>query len=184
MIQRLVLVLVVLLSVAPAPASADQNSPHLDKLFRRLAATTEPVQAAAIARDIWRIWALPADRSVSTPFASGVIMMSHGNLTEALGDFDRVVGEAPDFAEGWNKRATVAYMMGDFDASIRDIQRTLALEPRHFGAMAGLAAIYQGMGKEEQALDILNKVKEIYPAMPGLDRQMKDLRAAIAAKDT
>jgi tetratricopeptide (TPR) repeat protein len=110
--------------------------------------------------------------------------MAKGALPDARSSFDQVIAIAPDFAEGWNKRATVAYMQGDFDSSVHDIQKTLALEPRHFGALSGLALIYENLGKEETALDILLQVKEIYPGMPGLDQRMLDLRDLIKAKRT
>ena len=75
-------------------------------------------------------------------------------------------------------------MLGDYDASVRDIQKTLELEPRHFGALSGLAQIYAASGLEETALDVLVRLKEIYPAMHGLDGRMQRLRDAIAKKRT
>jgi len=166
------------------PVVADQTSGRLDNLFDRLQSAESHAQASDIEHQIWTIWGLPQDRAASVPFAQGVIAMKHGDLESARAYFDDVVRIAPKFAEGWNKRATVAYALGDFDASVLDIQKTIALEPRHFGAMAGLALIHTAYGLEESALDILNKVKEIHPRMPGIDDWMQTLRDKIANKKT
>lgn len=172
-----------LLAVSGA-VRADQNNPDLDELFQKLSAVIEPADAQPIERQIWMLWGLPDDRVASIPFAQGVIAMSNGAMPEARQYFDQVVSVAPDFAEGWNKRATVAYYMGDLDASVHDIQKTLELEPRHFGALSGLSMIYEALEKTESALDVLEQVKEIYPGMPGIDARMLALRDALAKKKT
>jgi len=170
--------------LAAGGAAADQNNPRLPALFEQLQRAADPVSAAEAERNIWRIWSLPDRREASAPFAQGVLSMNRGKLKQAMALFSNVVKIAPDFAEGWNKRATVAYYLGDFDTSVHDIQKTLALEPRHFGALSGLAMIYEATGLQERALDVLIQVKEIYPAMPGIDERMQTLRAAIEAKKT
>lgn len=177
-----VIAVVVLALAAPVAAYADQNSPKLDALFRALAATDDPARAAPIERQIWAVWGLPDNREASVPFVQGVLLMNQGDLQGARARFDEVVKVAPDFAEGWNKRATVAYFLGDLQASVRDIERTIALEPRHFGALSGLAMIYTDIGKEEAALDALIQAKELYPGMPGIDERMQQLRETIAGK--
>lgn len=179
----LVLGFVFALSAGPS-ASADQNSVRLDDLFEILSETTDASEAVPIAREIWRVWGLPKNTKASVPLVQGVVHMSNGDWLDARSKFDQVIAIDPDFAEGWNKRATVAYMQGDFDTSVHDIQKTLTLEPRHFGALSGLALIYENLGKQETALDILLQVKEIYPGMPGLDDRMLKLRDAIKAKRT
>lgn len=166
------------------PAIADQTSTRLDGLFESLRETEVASEAEPIAREIWRVWGLPKNNKASIPLVQGVVYMSNGELPDARSKFDQVIAIDPEFAEGWNKRATVAFMQGDFDASVKDIQKTLALEPRHFGALSGLALIYENLGKQETALDILLQVKEIYPGMPGIDERMLGLRDAIKAKRT
>jgi len=179
-----VISLVLFFLLATNAACADQNSPRLPALFDELQRATDPLSAVETERDIWRIWSLPDRREVSVPFAQGVLSMNEGKLKQAMALFSNVVKTAPDFAEGWNKRATVAYYLGDLDTSVHDIQKTLALEPRHFGAMSGLALIYEATGLHERALDVLIQVKEIYPAMAGIDERMRMLRDAIQAKKT
>lgn len=165
-------------------AYADQTSERLDGLFDSLRKTEVEAEAVPIAREIWRVWGLPKNIKASIPLVQGVVHMSNGEFPDARSKFDQVIAIDPDFAEGWNKRATVAFMQGDFETSVHDIQKTLALEPRHFGALSGLALIYENLGKEETALDILLQVKEIYPGMPGLDDRMLRLRDAIKGKRT
>ncbi len=156
----------------------------LPSLFDKLQTARSPSEAAEAERRIWKIWSLPDNREATAPFAQGVISMNSGRLKQALAYFTRVTDIAPEFAEGWNKRATVAYYLGDYELSVRDIRKTLALEPRHFGALSGLAMIYEAEGLEAQALDVLIQVKEIHPTMPGLDERMEALRRAIEANKT
>jgi tetratricopeptide (TPR) repeat protein len=101
----------------------------------------------------------------------------------ALDAYDEVTEIAPDFAEGWNKRATVNYLIGDFDESISDVERTLSLEPRHFGALSGLALIALALGEEEQAIDAFEAALEIHPQMSGATRQIRALRAKLTGRD-
>lgn len=179
-----ILLMVLCIGIWAVPSAADQTSGRLTDLFDRLQSATDHAQASDIEHQIWTIWGLPQDREASVPFAQGVIAMKHGDLEGARRYFDEVVRIAPEFAEGWNKRATVAYALGDLDGSVLDIQKTITLEPRHFGAMAGLALIHTAYGREESALDILNKIKEIHPRMPNIDEWMRTLRESIANKKT
>lgn len=177
-------VFVVVCFVITTPLRADQKSPRLDGLFAELQAVLDSARATEIEREIWQIWGLPDNRLASVPFAQGIIRMSQHDLEGARAMFDETIKVAPGFAEAWNKRATVAFYLGDLDASVRDIRETVALEPRHFGALSGLAMIQEQLGNAEAALDVLNQVKEIYPGMPGLDARMQALRDAIDAKKT
>ncbi|MCE2392509.1 MAG: tetratricopeptide repeat protein [Proteobacteria bacterium] len=110
----------------------------------------------------------------------GIEAMGSGNHSEALEAFDSIVRAAPGFAEGWNKRATLYWLLGEHEASVRDIERTLALEPRHFGALSGLAMIRQEQGQVFDALDALERIARIHPHMPQLDEWMEDLSGGLA----
>jgi len=89
--------------------------------------------------------------------------MNSGDLLMSVDFFTQVIEKNPTFAEGWNKRATVYYMMGKFDKSMNDISQTLKLEPRHFGAMDGMSLIFIEMQKFEKALDIYDQMLKIFP---------------------
>ena len=93
------------------------------------------MQASTILADIWDIWSIVENVEAQEIFDEGNNMMDRGSLEEAITLFTQVIDLKPDFAEGWNKRATVFFLKGDLEASISDIQKTLELEPRHFGAL-------------------------------------------------
>ena len=90
--------------------------------------------------------------------------MSKRKFAVAEDLLDQVTTLAPEYAEGWNRRATLYFTMSDYGRSVADIETTLALEPRHFGALSGLAAILQRLNRDEEALVTWYKVLEIYPA--------------------
>jgi tetratricopeptide (TPR) repeat protein len=96
--------------------------------------------------------------------------------------FDRVVTTLPDFAEGWNKRATVHYLNEDYTASVIDIERTLVLEPRHFGAISGMGLIFMARGDEAGALRAFEEVLKIHPHARGAKARVEELRKKLRAK--
>ena len=89
--------------------------------------------------------------------------MRVGDLIMSVAFFTRVIDKNPNFAEGWNKRATVYYMLGKFDASMMDIHETLKLEPRHFGAMDGMGLIFIHLEQFDKAIDIYDQMLKIFP---------------------
>ncbi len=109
----------------------------------------------------------------------GIQAMAVRNLSFALESFDRVTKLAPDFAEGWNKRATVYYLMDDLEESVQDIQRTLTLEPRHFGALSGMGLIFMQLGDDEGALRAYEEVIKIHPNAPGAQHHIRALRSKL-----
>ena len=159
-----------------APAWADQKSPRVAKLLDQLAKARTPVEAEALEGSIWKIWIHYEDAEVQRFMAIGISAMTTGNLEVAYSAFDQIVGMAPDFAEGWNKRATVNFMMKNLDASMRDIEHTLALEPRHFGALSGMGLIFDAVDNPKAAADAWEKALAIHPFMPGVRQHVKELR--------
>lgn len=157
-------------------AWAGQNEKRLDALFDRLKATDSAAEATVITREIWAIWQQSDSDTVNVLMARGIEEMSRGNYKAALDVFNNVVEAEPDFAEGWNKRATVYYLIGEYDASVRDVERTLALEPRHFGALSGLGFIYLSLGNERAALKAFEKALKFNPYLPGARTKAEELR--------
>lgn len=168
--------LLVLFSSGERLALADQHDGRLDSLFERLQETSDPADAAALQQQIWQIWIESDDPASRQLMRRGMTAMAGGDHDVALGVFDSLVEEAPDFAEAWNKRATVYYLMGRLDESVSDIQHTLKLEPRHFGALSGLALIYDAVEKPEAAIRSLEAALEINPHLHGSRDRIDQLR--------
>jgi len=165
-----------LASIGMLPALADQRDSRLDELFEQLQEQLDPSDAAALQHRIWQIWIESDDAASAQMMRRGMTAMSEGDHEVALEAFDNLVGQAPDFAEAWNKRATVYYLMGRLDDSVNDIQQTLALEPRHFGALSGLSLIYDSIEKPEAALRSLEAALAINPHLLGSQERLDQLR--------
>ena len=142
---------------------ADQNDSRLNSLFDELFLSSDNMHASTILADIWDIWSIAENIEAQEIFDEGNNMMDRGSLEEAIALFTQVIDLKPDFAEGWNKRATVLFLKGDLEASISDIQKTLELEPRHFGALDGLAEIYLIQDDLLGAAATYKRILEIIP---------------------
>ncbi|MGI9332627.1 MAG: tetratricopeptide repeat protein [Gammaproteobacteria bacterium] len=171
-----------LLGLAAPSALADQTDARLPELFDRLAEAPGQGEAAAVEARIWLIWLESGRDDVDSLVESGIGAMSAGRLDEAIEAFDRAVELAPRFAEGFNKRATAYFLASRLAESVNDIQRTLALEPRHFGALSGMGLIFLRQGDERGALAAFEAVLEIYPASASARANVERLRRKIGTK--
>lgn len=169
--MKRVLLVLPLAVLALAPARAAQDDPRLKALFQTLKNASSDEAASDSERQIWRIWTENKNPEVERLMQQGIAAMAEDDEQQALDKFDAVVRYDKNFAEGWNKRATVEFAMGDFDASIADIERTLALEPRHFGALSGLGEIYLTLGRKPLALKAFRDALTIDP-------HLRDVREA------
>lgn len=158
------------------PASADQNDPRLNDLFAQLKTAPAPNAARALEGQIWGIWLKTPHGTAQTLLNKGIERMQAGDLATALAAFTHVVDAAPDFAEGWNKRATVYYLMEDFEASLKDIVKTLELEPRHFGALSGRGLIQVRLRNPKAALEAFEAALEHHPQAAGAKSNAEALR--------
>jgi len=161
---------------------ADQHDPRLPSLFEVLREVRTPVEARLVEGQIWAIWMAADDETVNLLMRQGTAAMSAQNLERALEIFTEMVKIAPDFAEGWNKRATVLYLLGAHVESIADIGRTLELEPRHFGALSGLGLCNMELENDEAALDAFERALAINPHMEGVRANAELLRRRIEGK--
>ncbi len=157
------------------PAAASQSDPRLGALFRRLVETTDAAEATLIEQGIWSIWLQSGEPKIDQLMAGGMAAMDAGDADTAEEIFDEIVEEAPNFAEGWNKRATLRYMTGDYRGSLADIEKTLALEPRHFGALSGMGLVYLATGDDAKALDAFRRALAIDPHLPGAAERIREL---------
>lgn len=171
-LNRLVIATLMLAVLPASPVFAQTftnsaaQSDELDALFARLSAATDEPAARAIAVDIWTIWTEPDDPVVAARVAE---IMTAGGLAgpaSQLPLIDALVADFPDYAEGWNLRATAYFLNGAYEKSLADIEQTLLREPRHFGALAGRALIYHTQGKREEALKAIQEALDIHPFLP------------------
>lgn len=169
-----VLMMVCAMAVA-TPGAADQNDPRLESLFQRLKAAPDLESGREIELYIWHIWSKTQTAGGGVLFRQGQQYMNEENHEKALESFSALVVIEPEFAEGWNKRATVHYLMGNLDASIADIKHTLALEERHFGALSGLGLIYDTLDQKEAALKAFRAALEIHPNIQTIRRRAEEL---------
>jgi tetratricopeptide (TPR) repeat protein len=181
---RAALIAIALLLSGGSFAFADQNDPALDTLFARLRVTKSAVEAEQIQGLIWKLWMETDDDDLGRLMRQGINHMNQGRLDQALIVFGTMVSRAPNFAEGWNKKATVEYMMGDYKASMADVDRTLRLEPRHFGALAGLGLIQMELGDLKAALRAFERAIEVNPHLDGPRARIRELRRKVEGDPT
>ena len=154
-----------------ADAQPANRADELDSLFKTLQTARD--EAARAAEDaILKLWLESGSATVDLLMDWTLKAMEDKNYPLALDFLDRVVTLAPGYAEGWNKRATVFYLTDDYGKSIADIERALAIEPRHFGALAGLGTILRELGDDKRAL-------AAYRQAIAIDPQMENVRQAI-----
>lgn len=146
-----------------ASASADQTSPRLDELFTRLQLTRDSEQLRFLENAIWEAWMQHDNADVERLLILGTRRMNSGEFPAAMLIFNELVESYPDFAEAWNKRATLYYLLGDFAAALADVEQTLALEPRHFGALSGAGLIYLQREELNAAREAFEALLEIHP---------------------
>jgi len=154
---------VMLLGFIPALTTADQNDPELKALFDSLAQTDSNSETRELQNQIWKIWLDAPDENAAGLLSQVTFAMSAGQHELALKLSNQLVDSTPEFAEGWNKRATIQYLLGNHGSSVADIKETLLLEPRHFGAISGLGLIFMSSGNFAAAVDAFNRVLEISP---------------------
>ena len=182
--RRCGLVLAMAGAVMVSSAGADQTDPRLPDLFEQLRSTGESVAARNAEQQIWRIWMGSGSDDIDGIMREGIEAMQTGRFDDAIEHFGRIVERAPDFAEGWNKRATAYYLNDDFRESVRDIQRTLELEPRHFGAISGMGLIFLKRGDPLGALDAFEAVLKIHPRSRGTRYRVEMLRQELLGRGT
>ena len=122
-------------------------------------------EAGPIVDMLWRNWTSAHRNSDEEALmAEGLVAMSEGNLDRAENIFTKLIEVNPSFTEAWNKRATLRFMLWDFEGSLKDVEKVLTLEPRHFGALSGLGMIHLRLGDPERALKAYEDLVNIFPS--------------------
>lgn len=167
---------------APGPLATDEQ--QLDGLFLRLKKERSTEQARAIADQIRGVLTRSGSATVDFLMESAAKAISDKRYGAALDFLDQVTLLAPGYAEGWNRRATLHYLLGNYPKSMSDSARVLALEPRHLGALAGIAGILQETGHNQQALKAWETYLSYYPADREAQQQLIDLMNTLAGQKT
>lgn len=160
-------------------ADASQGDPRLADLFKELKEAQNLMDARFYEDAIWRVWLQTGDEELDRLMEEGIVAMGGGRPKVALARYDEVIRRAPEYAEAWNKRATLHFLLHDFEASIADIDRTLALEPRHFGALAGLAQIRDAMEQPDEAIEAYERALGVHPHLIGARERIQQLRESL-----
>jgi tetratricopeptide (TPR) repeat protein len=164
------------------PTLAAMDDPRLRELFDRLAVVDDDREGALIQAAIWTLWLNSGDPRIDALMMRGIEAIDGRDLEAAEKIFTEMVEKKPKFAEGWNKRATVRYLAQNYEGSLADIDKTLALEPRHFGALSGLGMVYMALGREDAALAAFRRAFALYPHLPGAQEQMRELEDRIKGR--
>lgn len=153
----------------PAPvvrkSPAEIRSETLDRLFAKLHQEDDGERAKTIEQGIWKIWMTDDSPTAEVLLQQGTRAMNDGAPEQSLTIFNRLIGAYPDFAEAWNKRATLYFLMKKYPESLADIEKVLDLEPRHFGALSGRGMIYQRQKNYAAALDAYRDALAVNPTM-------------------
>jgi len=137
----------------------------------------------AIAEEaLWAVWSRSGEARVDDLFRRGVSEMSGERFSEAIATFTRVIELRPDFAEGWNKRATTYFLAGEYRRSLADCDEVIKRNPNHFGALSGYGQIYLQLDQPDKALEYFRRALEVNPNMDGVQTMIKRLEALEARR--
>jgi tetratricopeptide (TPR) repeat protein len=153
---------------APALVQALRNS---DRVVRALAE-----------RALWRVWSRSGDAEVDALLARGIEQMGEGAAEAAIGTFSGIIARKPDFAEGWNKRATLYFLIGEYDKSLKDCDEVVKRNPAHFGALSGYGQIYLRLGQPDKALPYFERALAVNPNLDQVAVVVRELREAASRR--
>jgi tetratricopeptide (TPR) repeat protein len=146
-----------------------------DNLLDRLALTRDAREAKLVETMIWKQWVESGSPTGDLLLEYGATALNEKDPEKALALLDALVETTPDFAEGWNKRATLNYYGGRYEQALIDINKALAIEPRHFAALSGRGLVLEALNRKAEALESYRLALAVYPAMEGLKDKVKEL---------
>lgn len=161
---------------------ASRNKLLLSSLFGRLRQVEDAQTAKVLEKSIWQVWLRSGSATIDLLMEQVIKALDQQRSTKALKILNHIVRMAPEFAEGWNKRATVLYLVGQYQASLEDIERVLALEPRHFGALSGRGMILQILDDKKSALEAYREALTIHPHLAGPKRAVEILTTEVEGR--
>jgi tetratricopeptide (TPR) repeat protein len=131
---------------------------------------------------VWQVWSRSGDKDVDAQFQAGIEQMNRGDGPGAVETFSRIIQRKPDFAEAWNKRATVYFLMGENEKSLRDCDEVMKRNPAHFGALAGYGQIYLRLDQPERALTYFRRALRINPNMRGIEQVIPEIEQLLTER--
>ena len=179
-IKRLLVPIALLALSVPGPSLADQSDQRLEPLFDTLKTSQDALELLETESEIWNIWYQSGDQTIDDMMVQAASLVSAGDLRRAEEVYSDAIDRLPGFSEAWNRRATVRYYLGDHDGSLADIEATLRLEPRHFGAIWGLGMILGAKRDYERAILAFERLLEIKPGASDAQPRIDLLKRAIA----
>jgi tetratricopeptide (TPR) repeat protein len=150
-------------------------------LLRALHDPDEVVRALA-ERSVWQVWSRSGDADVDALFQQGLALMNQGAADRAIEIFSAVIEKKPEFAEGWNKRATIYFLVGEYEKSLRDCDEVVRRNPQHFGALAGYGQIYLALDQPERALEYFQRALTVNPNLHQVELAVAELKRLLAEK--
>jgi len=153
----------------------------LPTLFKQLRDPDDLVRALT-ENSIWQVWSRSGDTKVDALFAVGVEQMNQGQAQAAIGTFTEIIRLKPDFAEGWNKRATIYFLIGEYDKSLSDCDEVIKRNPQHWGALSGYGQIYVQLDKPEQALMYFQRALAVNPNLRQVENMIRQLKQVVIEK--
>lgn len=133
-------------------------------------------------QSLWQIWGRSGDPDVDAMYQRGVDQMNERDFGDAIETFSRIIQKKPDFAEGWNKRATIYYLVGEYEKSLADCEEVLRRNPVHFGVLSGFGLNYLQLSKPEQALDYFERALAVNPNLGQIQAAVEALKQFLAKK--
>ncbi len=142
----------------------------------------DPIVRAFAEQSVWRVWSRSGDPEIDKLLTAGIEEMELGLYTEAIHTFSRVVERKPEFAEGWNKRATALFLAGDLHRSLADCDEVMKRNPQHFGALSGYGQIYFRLEQYEKALDYFRRALAVNPNLEGVETTIRGIERLMREK--
>jgi len=161
---------------------AAHGRPADDEILLQRLTDESPLVRNVAEQGLWLFWSRSGDETIDALMAKGVEEMQARRLKESIATFSEVIRRKPAFAEGWNKRATVFYLVGDFRRSLADCDEVMKRNPYHFGALAGYGQIYFQLEQYSKAIDYWKRALRVNPNMAGVESSIKGTEALLAER--
>jgi tetratricopeptide (TPR) repeat protein len=161
---------------------ANHGLPEDQALLLKRLRDESPFVRSFAEQGLWLLWGRSGDAEIDRLMASGIEQMQAGRHRESVATFSEVIRRRPEFAEGWNKRATVHYLAGDYPRSLADCDQVMKRNPQHFGALSGYGQIYFQLEQYDRAIEYWRRALEVNPNMLGVEFNIKGAEELLRQK--